>query len=350
MRGPDRPNHYDDLRGAPAGRDAEEPGRDNRPQPSQPEPETPTSPLDAVEARIAARDAIYKARRDDNARLVAEKAAEAADARRQASAEEVEALSGDNAKKLVEQARAMHDVRSRFEALGQNPVDMVEERALHRSGGQDVSNDRYHRALAEQRDPNDPYATLERAAMAEHSAFLRDQQRLEALIKDAANADARHSLEQRKDIQAADHIAATSHRVADQSEIITGVRDNEDAVIFRERAAEYEARSASLQQNYRSRTGRSASQADWQGDADADWDRGVKERQASAATREQEAASQSPGKASASAEWASAGVDITDAKAERLAKLAERFGGGGAGPENTADGPTRPTGGDRGGR
>jgi len=81
---------------------------------------------------------------------------------------------------------------------------------------------RYGQALAEHYDVKDPYGSLARSAMAEYGDFLRDRENLDRQIAKAEDPKERETLELRKRIEAADYMAITSDRIAQQSYIIQG--------------------------------------------------------------------------------------------------------------------------------
>jgi hypothetical protein len=148
-----------------------------------------------------------------------------------------------------------------FEGLSPEPQE--EERKQERAArGQQAegeirdAGDRYRIALAQHYDIKDPYGSLARAAMGEYGAFVRDREQLRAQIAKEQDPAAREVLELRQEIQANDYMAITSRRIAAQSVTITGRRDNEEALQLRERAADYEAKSAELREQYRNVAGR----------------------------------------------------------------------------------------------
>ena len=113
------------------------------------------------------------------------------------------------------------------------------------------ADSRYAQALGQHYDMRDPYASLARAAMAEYGAFRRDREDLDRQIAQETDPVKRRSLELRKEIEGADYMAITSHRIAAQSEIIVGRRDTDEAVRQRARAAEYEERAREMRQERR---------------------------------------------------------------------------------------------------
>jgi hypothetical protein len=273
--------------------------------------------------------------RADNEKMVADNAAWQHQKQREERGQEVSDLAAEHRDKLIEQAKVMGELHTRFEAHGQNPLDEVEKKVLERAGGRDGSDRFFHDALAQQRDGGDPYGTLKRTAMSEHAAFEESQAQWDARIKNAESVDQRHSLEQRKDIEASDYLASTSHRIADQAEMIAGPYDH-DAVAFRERAAAFHNEGKSIQDNFRSRGARDdLAERPEQGE-----DRSSPEPQATQQDRvhvSQPEAAPSRASSREASEWDEAAHEITDDKRERLDRLetASSTGGG-------YDGPTRP--------
>ena len=87
--------------------------------------------------------------------------------------------------------------------------------------------------------------------MAEYGAFIKDRESLNAQIAAEQDPTARQMLTHRRDIEGADYMALTSHRIASQSETITGRADSPEAVQMRERAVGFESQSSTLRQSYR---------------------------------------------------------------------------------------------------
>jgi hypothetical protein len=111
----------------------------------------------------------------------------------------------------------------------ETPKDQSREEDEKQASGQNRSAEpirdasvRYAQALGMHYNILDPYASLARAAMAEHAAFRTDRERLDKQISQAANPEVRQALEMRKEIERADYIALTSDRVAQQSYVVTG--------------------------------------------------------------------------------------------------------------------------------
>lgn len=248
---------------------------------------------------------------------------------RQTEDQRIEALARENADIQVRQAEEMREQRARLDEFDDTQKRQAEEARQEESKRQakeqdkaderEVRNagDRYRIALGQEYDIREPYGSLARAAMAEYGAFIRDREQLTRQIAQEQDAEARKALELRKEIEANDYIAITSRRIAGQSEIITGRHNSEEAVRFRERAAEYEAQSKELRQEYRDlATERAARAADpqelQQHEAPAQNSQSSQPAENSAA-KEAEAPGQEPEKG-----------EITDAKAARIAQIEEQ--------------------------
>jgi len=112
-------------------------------------------------------------------------------------------------------------------------------------------------------------------------------------------------------------MAVTSRRIAGRSEVITGRRDSEEALRFRERATDYEAQSKELQQEYRDlATERAARAADPQ-------ERQQQEAQVPNSQSAQPAENSATKEAEARDPELPKG-ELTDAKAESIAKIREQ--------------------------
>jgi hypothetical protein len=114
---------------------------------------------------------------------------------------------------------------------------------------------RYAQALGMHYNILDPYASLGRAAMAEHAGFLSDREHIERQIAQAANPEVRRALELRKDIEKADYVALTSDRIARQSYVITGNKGPNSEFDKFTKQAEYNRQHATeLRQQWRELT------------------------------------------------------------------------------------------------
>ena len=248
---------------------------------------------------------------------------------REAGEQRIESLARENADHQVRQTEEMREQRARLDAFeaaqrrqGEEARQEEERRRQTREQGNAAegeirdAGDRYRMALGQEYDVKDPYSSLARAAMAEYGAFIRDRGQLTQQIAKEQDAEARKALELRKEIEANDYMAITSRRIAGQSEVITGRRDSEEALRFRERATDYEAQSKELRQEYRDlateRAARAADPQEWQ-------------QQEARASNSQ---SPEPTEHSAAKEAHDSARDLTegeltDAKAARIAKIEE---------------------------
>jgi hypothetical protein len=110
---------------------------------------------------------------------------------------------------------------------------------------------RYGQALGQHYDIRSPYASLAKAAMAEYAAFRRDREALDKQIAKTADPQERQALDLRKRIEGAEYLALTGDRIAQQSWVITGRRDSQEAVKERLRATEYRMQAQDLRQQLR---------------------------------------------------------------------------------------------------
>jgi ATP-dependent exoDNAse (exonuclease V) alpha subunit len=114
---------------------------------------------------------------------------------------------------------------------------------------------RYAQALGRHYTIMNPYESLARAAMAEYAAFRLDREHLDGDIAKAADPTSRLQLQLRQKIEAAEYIAITDDRIAQQSEVICGRRDTVEAVRLRERAADFREEASELRRQYRELVG-----------------------------------------------------------------------------------------------
>ncbi len=298
----------------------------------------------------------------------------------------VETRARENADTQVRQTEEMREQRARldaFEAAQKRQAEQAREEEERKRQAQERgkaaeheirdAGDRYRVALGQHYDVMDPYRSLARAAMAEYGDFIRDREQLTQQIAKEQDPEARQALELRKQIEASDYMAITSHRIAGQSEVITGRRDSEEAVRFRERATEYEAQSKELRQEYRDlateRAARAADPQERQERQERQEQGAPQERQERQQQHEQEARaadpqerqeqqaqasnSQSPQPTENSAtkeaetrDHDQAKDEITDTKAARIAKIREQGRKFEEAQKARQNSPTR----DRGGR
>jgi Ti-type conjugative transfer relaxase TraA len=167
----------------------------------------------------------------------------------------------DDQVRQLDELRTQKDNLLAFEAAQKRHADEAriederrrasESRAKQAEGDIHDAGDRYRKALGDHYDMRDPYGSLARAAMAEFASFTREREQLNQQIAKERDLETRRTLETCRDIEAADYMAVTSRRIADQSVVITGRRDSEEATRFRDRAAEYEAESRRLREAHR---------------------------------------------------------------------------------------------------
>jgi hypothetical protein len=110
---------------------------------------------------------------------------------------------------------------------------------------------RYGQALGQHYDIRSPYASLAKAAMAEYAAFRRDREALDKQIAKTADPQERQALDLRKRIEGAEYLALTGDRIAQQSWVITGRRDSEEAVKERKKATDWRIQAQDLRQQLR---------------------------------------------------------------------------------------------------
>jgi hypothetical protein len=100
-------------------------------------------------------------------------------------------------------------------------------------------------------DVRNPYASLAKAAMAEHAAFRTEQESLSRQIAGATDPKERQALELRKKIEGYDYLIITGDRIAGQSLVITGRADNQDRLRTLENVAKYRDEAKALREQYR---------------------------------------------------------------------------------------------------
>jgi hypothetical protein len=277
---------------------------------------------------VAERRRRAQAQPDENARQT--QAREEEQRRQQEVHRAEEALAREHADIQERQADEMRAQRVRldaFDAARKRQAEEAREEDERKRQAQDQrkaaegeirdAGDRYRVALGQHYDVRDPYGSLGRAAMAEYGDFIRDRERLTQQIAKEQDHEARQALELRKQIEFNDYIAITSHRIAGQSEVITGRDNSEEAVRFRARAADYEAQSKELRQEYRDlATERAARAADPQERKEQDartTNSQSPQPTENTAAKEAETRDQEQTKG-----------EITDSKADRIAKIREQ--------------------------
>jgi hypothetical protein len=280
--------------------------------PSAPQEQQP-DPLDAARQRAAEEQSRQAAKEAERVRI--------------------EALARENADHQITQAEELREQRARldrFEADRQRQAEEARQETERKrqadAHGQQAegeirdAGDRYRVALGQHYDVRDPYGSLARSAMAEYGSFIRDREQLKAQIAKEQDPEARRALELRQDIEANDYMAITSKRIASQSEIITGRRDSEEAVRFRDRAAGYEEQSKELRQQYRDLAAERAARDAAKREAE---DKQKRERD-DTARRDQTTESRAVKEEKARDAALLGRGEISDAKAERIARIREQ--------------------------
>jgi hypothetical protein len=231
---------------------------------------------------------------------------------------EIRAIAMEHAQVLAQQAEQMQTAGLRPDGFGgelkQSGAD------AERDSGIRSAFERYQTALRQNFSEHSPYLSLSLVPASEYAAFIHDQKDLTHKINREHDLEARRVLELHKEIEAADHVASTSRRIADQSELISGMKDNAEVVKFRERAADFEAASKALQEEHREQL---QSRTEWTHENAT----GRQSDQAQSGRGEDQNASHYAQTARdslvASGITEKDGGEISDAKAERLGKLVE---------------------------
>ena len=219
---------------------------------------------DAAQQQEAQRQA--QARQDEETRL---------QQLRDAENKRVEDITRQNAERLAAQTEDMRQAQQRLDAQKAEQARLdaayraeVEKIALEdrrkqeserqaqlaekaKEGPINDAGARYGQALGQHYDIRSPYASLAKAAMAEYAAFRRDREALDQRIAKTADPQERQALDLRKRIEGAEYLALTSDRIAQQSWVITGRRDSQEAVKERLRATEYRIQAQDLRQQLR---------------------------------------------------------------------------------------------------
>jgi hypothetical protein len=170
----------------------------------------------------------------------------------------------DQADRLVQQAEIMERQQARLDGYKAELVWQAEKdrrQAERKNAARDTartrefkirdSHSRYGQALRQHYDIRDPYRSLARAFMVEYGAFLRDREYIGRHIAQAEDPATRRALKLRRRIEAAEYLEITSNRIAEQSEIIVGRRNTDEAVKQRKRAATFREEAQGLREQYR---------------------------------------------------------------------------------------------------
>jgi hypothetical protein len=197
------------------------------------------------------------------------------------AAAQTEQLAKEQADRLVAQAEELQRERERIierqrqiDAYNAEQQRIAEEdrkrraaqEAEVREGEIRDAKSRYAQALGDHYDIHDPYGSLARASMAEYGRFMKEREELNRQIAEESDPDRRKTLELRRDIEGADYMSITSHRIAGQSEYIVGRSNTDEALRQREQAAKYEAEAKELRRQYREQI----AQQELTGDTEAD--------------------------------------------------------------------------------
>jgi hypothetical protein len=146
----------------------------------------------------------------------------------------------------AEQEKISADDRRREESERQAKLEAQAKEGPIRDAGA-----RYAQALGQHYDFANPYASLAKVAMEEHAAFRKDREAMDQQIAKTTDPHERQALDLRKRIEGAEYILMTSERIAQQSVVITGRRDSDEAVKFRKRASDYRIQALDLRQQLR---------------------------------------------------------------------------------------------------
>jgi MobA/MobL family len=247
-------------------------------------------------------------------------------------------LQGQEAKRQQEQARDDFKKRTEQQAeearkeqaknqtqqqTGDAAVSRPQQDAAQRNGDIADATTRYRVALGNHYDVHDPYASLARAAMAEYGAFAKQQEELRQQAAAEKDPAKRHDIDLRRRIEGHEYMAITEHRIAGLSDDIArrensprGIVAHAQADIYQDEAnklrAERGARQAEREQPARG-TGTQPSSRTEPPNTPPESTRG--ERQDVAQKLGDLAKAVSRG------ELADKDMEMTDAKAERIARM-----------------------------
>jgi len=253
---------------------------------------------------------------------------------------EIDKAALDHAKVLARQAEEMRQVGTRLESFGHNPLDQKQTALSQNPSHEEM---RYQKALREHFSERDSYGSLGRVAGAEYSAFAREQKELADKIGHEYDATTRHELQLKKEIRAADHLAFTSNRIADQFESIYETRNSEDGMKYEARAKEEEARSQKLNDEYEHLHAHEA----WA--AENKEERASYQRSEESARRSESERPQTSSHDAASDKANGANGELSDVQREKLAKIQATYEASGNDWRDAANETTRPNGRDAAG-
>jgi MobA/MobL family len=154
-------------------------------------------------------------------------------------------------KREMDLLREMRDQDVRLQAFKQQAQQDAEEakreqaetardeERRHREGDIGSAAARYSIALGEQYDVRDPYGSLARAAMQEYAMFHRRQEQMREEIAKEQDPEKRRIIELKRMIEGYEYMVITSERLAEMSVVITGREDSPQAVLDHARARAY---------------------------------------------------------------------------------------------------------------
>jgi hypothetical protein len=182
---------------------------------------------------------------------------------------------------------------------------------------------RYSIALGEQYDVRDPYGSLARAAMQEYAMFHRRQEQMREEIAKETDAEKRRIIELKRSIEGHEYMAITSERLAGMSVVITGRNDSPQAALDRDRARTHQewARELREERNHLLEEREKRDHANGV-EPHRTPDEAARPTPASRSNDNKRDEDQDRQMAKASGRKEGA-VEMTDAKREKLAKLAE---------------------------
>jgi hypothetical protein len=196
-----------------------------------------------------------------------------------------------------------------------------DEERRHREGDIASASARYSIALGEQYDVRDPYGSLARAAMQEYAMFHRRQEQMREEIANETDPEKRRVIELKRTIEGYDYMAITSERLAGMSVVITGRKDSPQAALDRDRAGTYQEWARELREErsrlIEEREKRDRANAATPSHAPGDAARPAETSKSNDNKREED---QQTAKLGGRKERP---VEMTDAKREKLARLAE---------------------------
>jgi hypothetical protein len=137
-----------------------------------------------------------------------------------------------------------------FRLIARRKRDETEKDEARRQREGDIASAsaRYSVALGETYDPRDPYGSLARAAMHEYGSFHRRQEEMRDQIANEKDPGKRREIELKREIEGCDYMAITSDRLAGMSAVIAGREDAPQAMLDRERARAYHDRAMELRE------------------------------------------------------------------------------------------------------